>query len=97
MPAFTDWGMEDAEIATLLLLFTFFNPRVLRAHGGADYTFGAFAILVVLPPGKKPSRAQLCARSVPVTAIRLPPGSTAFIEYFWGVGGRCRQGKRGLL
>ena len=50
---------------------------VLRAHNGAGYTFGALAILVVLPPGKKPSRAQLCARSMPVTAIRLPPGSTA--------------------
>ena len=51
---------------------------MLSAHGGAGYTFGALAILVVLPPGKKTSRAQLCARSVPlaVTAIRLPPGST---------------------
>ena len=50
------------------------------AHGGAGYTFEACAILVVLPTGKKPSRAQLvvCARGVPVTAIRLPPGSTAF-------------------
>ena len=28
-------------------LFAFFNPRVLRAHGGAGYTFGAFAILVM--------------------------------------------------
>ena len=36
------------------IYFAFFNPRVLRAHGGADYTFGAFAILVVLPPGKNP-------------------------------------------
>ena len=35
---------------------------MLRAHGGAGYTFEALAILVVLPPGKKPSRAQLCAR-----------------------------------
>ena len=48
-----------------------FFKRVCSGH-----TFGALAILVVLPPGKKPSRAQLCARSVPVTAIRLPPGST---------------------
>ena len=46
-------------------------------HTAAPATpFGAFAILVVLPPGKKPSRAQLCARSVPVTG-RLTPGSTA--------------------
>ena len=58
---------------------------VLRAHGGAGYTFGALAILVVLPPGKKTSRAQLCARSVPVTAIRLPPGSTASAQGDVGV------------
>jgi len=29
------------------------------AHGGAGYTFGAFAILIFLPPGKEHSRAQL--------------------------------------
>ena len=37
----------------------------VRAHGGAGYTFGALAsatgsailVTVVLPPGKKPSRA----------------------------------------
>ena len=58
-------------------LLSFLQACVLRAHGGAGYNFGALAILVVLPPGKKRSRAQLCARSVPVTAIRLPPGSTA--------------------
>ena len=53
-------------------LFQLSLARVLRAHGGAGNTFGAFAILVVLPPGKNPGRAQLCARSVPVTAISLP-------------------------
>ena len=66
------WQRRDAGAR-----FWSFHACVLRAHGGAGYTFGALAILVVLLPGKKPSRAQLCARSVPVTAIRLPPGSTA--------------------
>ena len=28
------------------LLFAFFKPRVLGAHGGAGYTFGALAIQV---------------------------------------------------
>ena len=59
-----------------LLLLAFFNPRVLRAHGGSCYTFGALAILEGCHPGKNP---DVCSesRSVPIAAIRLPPGSTA--------------------
>ena len=29
----------------VLLLLAFFDPRVLRAHGGSGYTFGALAIV----------------------------------------------------
>ena len=49
-----------------------FQSCVLRAHGGADYTFGALAILAFCHPGK-PTLAQR-ARSVPVaaSAMRTP-------------------------
>ena len=39
----------------LILLLAFNGPRVLKARGGASYTFGALAILVEAP-GRKPSR-----------------------------------------
>jgi hypothetical protein len=42
-------------LALWQLLLAFNGPRVLKARGGASYTFGALAILVVAP-GKKPSR-----------------------------------------
>ena len=45
-----------------------------RARGGASYTFGALAILVVAP-GRKTQSCQ-STRSVPVTAIAVsPPGA----------------------
>ena len=47
------------------VLFAFCNPRVLGAHGGAGYIFGALAILAVLPPGEK---KQPCAQLVPQRA-----------------------------
>ena len=54
--ALTSTGM----IQTRFKLICFLQSAcVLGAHGGAGYTFGALAILVVLPPGRKPSRAQL--------------------------------------
>jgi len=59
-----------------MTLFTFFNPCVLRAHGGSGYTFGALAILEGCHPGKNPD-VHSKSRSVPIAAIRLPPGSTA--------------------
>ena len=58
------------------LVVTFFNPCVLRAHGGSGYTFGALAILEGCHPGKNPD-VHSKSRSVPIAAIRLPPGSTA--------------------
>ena len=41
--------------AFFMELFKRVWQRVLRAHGGAGYTFGAFSLLVVLPSGKKKS------------------------------------------
>ena len=37
-----------------LLVFAFFNPRVLGAHGGAGYTFRALAILALLNFSSEP-------------------------------------------
>ena len=53
-----------------------FFKRMLRAPGGAGNTFEAFAILVVLPPGKKASRAplQVCARRA--EACQSPPSGS---------------------
>lgn len=53
---------------------------VLRAHGGAGYTFGALAILVVLPPGRKPSRAQLSQKRAGHRLCHPPPGPAAIIR-----------------
>ena len=64
----------------LLLLFAFFKPRVLEAHGGAGYTFGALAILDVLPPGRKPSRAQLSQKRAGHRLCHPPPGPAAIIR-----------------
>ena len=47
---------------------------MLEAHGGAGYTFGALAILVVLPPGRKPSRAQLSQKRAGHRLCHPPQG-----------------------
>ena len=39
------WVRPPSAFSTFtLLLFAFFKPRVLGAHGGAGYTFGALAL-----------------------------------------------------
>ena len=53
-----------------VIIVGFLRQRVLGAHGGAGYTFGALAILVV-PTGNTPVVTS-CARSVPVTAFATP-------------------------
>ena len=60
---------------------------MLRARGGAGYTFGALAILVEAP-GRKPSRVRV-ARSVPVTAIANPPRAVGDVKWLPSRGGEA--------
>ena len=46
---------------------------VLRAHGGAGYTFGAFAILVALPSGKKKTVVPSYVPEACQSLAPLPP------------------------
>ena len=64
---------------------------MLRARGGAGYTFGALAILVEAP-GRKPSRVRV-ARSVPVTVtatgIANPPRAVGDVKWLPSRGGEA--------
>ena len=46
--------LAAAQAPSRRLLFTFFIPCVLRAHGGSGYTFSSVAILERCHPGKNP-------------------------------------------
>ena len=54
------------------LLFAFFNPRVLRTHGGSGYNLWGACDPGGLPPGKKTQTCAASPESVPIAAIRLP-------------------------
>jgi len=67
-------GGEGAQLKGKgLLLLAFFKPVCSEAHGGAGYTFGALTILVVLPPGRKPRRAQLSQKRAGHRLCHAPP------------------------
>ena len=70
----TCWTPTASE-ASLVVCILLLQASARRVDGGAGYTFRAFAILVVLSPRKKPTRAQLCARSVPAPPCVSPPGA----------------------
>ena len=77
-----DYASGNLTVLERLGVMVLVGACVCSGHTAAPATpLGRLRSWLCCHPGKKPSRAQLCAsaRSVPVTAaIRLPPGSTAF-------------------